>query len=363
MDFAQARITTLHDLAGHTPDAPTDEVAVVVPMAERDHASLAAERTFDALERVGPERVVVALRSSEDRVGTVRNWLDGFDLAVDLLWCGGDRLKGLLDDRGLDGATGKGRDVWLALGLAADAADYVVCHDADRRTYSTADVPRLLAPLADGYVFTKGYYARVEDGRLYGRLWRLCFVPLVRTLAERHDAPVLRYLDAFRYALAGEFGLTAELAQQLPVERRFGLEVGTLGGTFDHGGFRGTAQVDLGRYEHDHRAVGGPGGLSAMAEDVAAALFRVVEARGVTPEYATLSKRFTEIANRLVRQYADDAAFNGFDPDPADERAQVERYAAAIHPPGTDDRLPPWTDAPLTPAAVREANRADLQGC
>lgn len=100
-----------------------------------------------------------------------------------------------------------------------------------------------------------------------------------------------------------------------------------------------------------------------MAEDVAAALFRVVEARGVTPEYATLSQRFTETADRLVGQYAADAAFNGFDPDPVGERAQVERYAAAIRPPGTDDRLPPWTDAPLTPEAVREANRADLQGC
>lgn len=360
MDFAQGRIATLHDLQGHVPTAPTDEAAVVVPMAARDHASLAAERTFQALERVGPGHVVVALRAGEDRLPAVRDWLDGFDLPVELLWCGGDRLATLLDDAGLDGTAGKGSDVWLGLGVAAAAAPYVVCHDADRRTYSTGDVPRLLAPLADGFAFTKGYFARVEDGRLYGRLWRLLYVPLVRALRERHDAPVLAYLDAFRYALAGEFGLTADLARRLPVERRYGLEVGTLGGAFDHAGVAGTAQVDLGRYEHDHRAVGGPTGLADMAADVVSALSRVVESHGVVPDYATLPDRYRAAAERLLGRYAADAAFNGLTHDVADERDQVDRYARAIAPPGEDDRLPPWVDAPVTPAAVREAAAADL---
>lgn len=362
MDYAQDRIATLHGLADHTPDAPIEAVAVVVPIAEREAGSLAAERTFEALEAVGPGRVVVPLRAGARHVGAVREWLEGYDLPVELLWCGGDELADLLDQRGLNGEAGKGRDVWLALGVAAAEQPYLVCHDADRRTYSGADVPRLLAPLAGGYEFTKGYYARVENGRLYGRLWRLLYVPLVRALAEAHDMPVLDYLGAFRYALAGEFGLTAELARSLRVERRFGLEVGTLGGAFDRAGFDGSAQVDLGRYEHDHRGVGGPDGLAAMAEDVAASLFRVVEGRGVEPDYATLQARFREVADDLVEQYAADAAHNGLEYDRSGERDQVGRYAEAVGPPGGDDRLPPWRDAPLEPAEVRAAVAADLDG-
>lgn len=360
MDYAQARIATLHDLADHTPAATVKAAAVVVPMAAREPASLAAERTLDALETVGPGQVVVPLRAKPDQVDPVRRWLDSFDLPVELLWCNGDRLRALLEDRDLNGEAGKGRDVWLALGVAAETSAYVVCHDADRRTYSAADVPRLLAPLEDGFSFTKGYYARIEDGRLFGRLWRLCYVPLVRALLERHEAPILRYLDAFRYALAGEFGVTAALARSLAVERRFGLEVGTLGGAFDHAGFDGTAQVDLGRYEHDHRAVGGPAGLAEMAGDVAGALFRVIEGRGVSPAYGALPDRYRTVAAGLCRQYGADAVHNGLDYDLDDELGQVEQYAAAIEPPGADDRLPPWNDATLRPAAVRTAATEDL---
>jgi glucosyl-3-phosphoglycerate synthase len=361
MDYAQDRIATLHDLADYIPDAPLEETAVVVPIAEREAGSLAAERTLEALESVEPARVVVPLRAGAARVGSVRTWLDGFDLPVELLWCGGDELAALLTDRDLNGEAGKGRDLWLALGVATDDHQYLVCHDADRRTYSRADVPRLAAPLADGFSFTKGYYARVENGRLYGRLWRLLYVPLVRALRDRHDAPVLRYLASFRYALAGEFGLTAEQARSLSVERRFGLEVGTLGGAFDGAGFEGTAQVDLGRYEHDHRAVGGPDGLASMAHDVAAALFRVVEARGVTPDYDSLPARYREVAEGLIDQYAADAAHNSLVYDVGEERAQVGRYADAVDPPGPDDRLPPWTEASLAPDEVREAVAADLE--
>lgn len=363
MDYAQDRIATLHDLGGTVPPAPVERATVVVPMAEAEAASLAAERTLNALERVEPGRVVVPLRSGPDRVDSVREWLASFDLQIELLWCSGDRLAALLDGQGLDGDGGKGRDVWLALGVAAHHGEYVVCHDADRRNYTPADVPRLLAPLADGYQFTKGFYARVEDGVLFGRLWRLCYVPLVRAIAERHTAPVLDYLEAFRYALAGEFGLSADLARQLPAERRFGLEVGTLGGAFDYAGFDGTAQVDLGRYEHEHRAVSGPAGLAEMATDVTAALFRVVEDHNVTPDYPLLPDRFRTAADRLVRQYAADAAYNGFPYDAQAERAQVEEYVAAVAPPGEDGRLPAWDDAPVTPDEVREAAAADLARC
>jgi len=360
MEFAQERVATLHDLTGADPDAPTGDAAVVVPMTAREHASLAAERVLTELEAVDPARVVVALRAPPDRVGTMRSWLTDYDLPLELLWCNAPAVDRLLDDAGLGGAFGKGRDVWLALGVAASEADYVVVQDADATTYSGRHVRRLLAPLGRGFEFSKGYYARVENGQLYGRLCRLFYEPLVRTLADAHDAPVLSYLGAFRYALSGEFAVTADLATQLRAQRAWGLEVGTLGEAFAHAGVAGSAQVDLGRHEHDHRSVSGSSGLSGMCDQVADALFRVLDDHGVTPDFETLPARYRDTAEEFLSAYAADAAFNGLTYDRESEREQVATYAESVGPLGADERLPTWNAAPFDAAAVRTATTASL---
>ncbi|MFB6304936.1 MAG: glycosyl transferase family 2 [Haloferacaceae archaeon] len=362
MEYVQERVTTLHDLTDPVPAAPTDRAAVVVPMTEREYAGLAPERVLAELADVDPAAVVVPLHASADRVPEFHEWLSSFDPAPTTLWCDGPRVESLLDAEGLDGDRGKGRDVWLGLGAAlATDAEYVVVHDADTRTYSATHVRRLLFPLSEGYTFAKGYYSRVENDRLYGRLCRLFYEPLVAALDEAHDAPVLDYLDAFRYGLAGEFAATADVAAELRAQRSWGLEVGTLGEAFAAAGFDGTAQVDLGNHEHDHRAVGGPTGLSDMSDHVGAALFRAVTDHGVDPEYDALAERYRETARRYVRAYAADAAFNGLEYDRRDELQQVAAYADGVAPPGPDRRLPAWEDAPFDPGTVREAAAADLE--
>jgi glucosyl-3-phosphoglycerate synthase len=362
MEYVQERVTTLHALTDHRPDAPTGRAAVVVPMTEREYGTLAAERVLSTLETVEPARVIVPLRASPDRVAPFARWLDGFDLDVETLWCGGPRLTDLLADRGLDGDRGKGRDVWLGLGRALEE-EYVVVHDADTKTYSPAFVKRLLFPVANGHSFSKGYYARVEDGALYGRLFRLFFRPLVRALddaTERSEPGAIEYLDAFRYALAGEFAATTDLVSKLRVQRGWGLEVGTLGEAYAHAGFAGSAQVDLGRYEHDHRSVDGPTGLADMSRAVGEATLRAVEDDGVAVDYDGLADRYREAAAAMIDGYETDAAFNGLDYDRDGERSQVATYADALSEPGPDTRLPAWRDAPVTPAEVAEAARADL---
>ncbi|RDZ46520.1 glycosyl transferase family 2 [Haloferax sp. Atlit-10N] len=359
MEYVQERVTTLHDLSGAVPDAPTDRAAVVVPMTEREYAGLAAERVLSTLESLSPARVVVPLRAPADRVAPFADWLDEYDLPLDVLWCDGPRVADLLDSHGLDGERGKGRDVWLALGCAA-REEYVVVHDADTKTYDERYVPRLLFPLAHGHDFSKGYYARVEEGQLYGRLFRLFYAPLVRALEDETNAPIVRYLDSFRYALAGEFAATSDLALRMRSPRKWGLEVGTLGDAFAHAGFDRSAQVDLGEYEHDHRSVSGPTGLSDMSESVGRTLLRAVVEHGGTVEFDTLAERYREAGNRLVEQYAADAAFNGFDYDRTDEREQVATYAEAISKPGEDTRLPAWRDTSLSPDEVLAAASDDL---
>ncbi|XVH30653.1 glycosyl transferase family 2 [Haloferacaceae archaeon DSL9] len=359
MEYVQERIATLHDITGESPEAPTDRAAVIVPMTERECAGLAADGVLSALEAVDPERVVVPLRADASRVGRCREWLTEYDLPIDVLWCGGPRVSSLLADHGLDETRGKGRDVWLALGRVLDSP-YVVFHDADTKTYTREYVPRLLFPLANGCSFSKGYYARVENDALYGRLFRLFYAPLVRTLGDEHDADVLSYLDAFRYALAGEFAVTADLARELRIHPSWGLEVGTLGDAFAHAGFEGSAQVDLGRYEHDHRAVRGPTGLSEMSRAVAGALFGVLEEHGVVPSFRDLPDRYEAVAAEFVRRYGLDAGYNGLDYDRAAELEQVDRYAAAIEEPADLRRLPAWEASPVSPGAVADAAAADL---
>jgi glucosyl-3-phosphoglycerate synthase len=359
MEYVQERITTLHGFSDEPPAAPTRRTAVVVPMTGREYRTTAAANVFSSLATLDVATVIVALRAPRERVGAVARWLAGFDLDIELVWCGGPRLETLLAECGLDGGGGKGRDVWLALGLASDH-EFVVVHDADAVSYSAADVLHLCAPLANDFSFVKGYYARIERNRLFGRLFRLFYAPLVATLRERHDAPLLDYFGAFRYALAGEFALTGDLARELRLGRGWGLEIDSLATAFDSAGFADTAQVDLGIDVHDHRAVSGSDGLAAMSREVGRALLRAIENRGVAPDYDSLPARYERTAARFVRQYTADAAHNSLEYDAAGEREQVGEYAAAIVPPDTDDRLPAWTDAPLSPREVRERVREDL---
>ncbi|MFO7925771.1 MAG: glycosyl transferase family 2 [Halobacteriota archaeon] len=359
MEYVQEGIATLHDFGDASPAAPTDSATVVVPMTEREHAGLAAERVLSALEAVSPERVVVPLRASADRVEAIVEWLDEFDLPLSILWCDGPRLSELLSEADLNGARGKGRDVWLALGIASDS-EYIVVHDADAKSYDARHVPKLLFPLAHGKAVSKGYYARVENDRLYGRLFRLFYRPLIEAIEAERDAPILEYLGAFRYALAGEFATTGRLARRLRIQRGWGLEVGTLGEAFRLVGAEGSAQVDLGVHEHDHRAVSGPSGLSDMSRQVGRTLLQALEDNGVEPPYETLEDRYRTAAERLVDGYALDAAFNGFEYDRADELAQIDTYADAIERPKLDTRLPAWEMAPIEPGDVANATLEDL---
>jgi len=194
MEYVQERIATLQRLRRDGAGcAPTDRAAVVVPLTGGTTPVLAAERVFSRLERVdrrasssrcGPHRT----RSATSSAGSTASTSTG-------RCCGATRRRSsrASTSAGWTG-TGKGRDVWLALGVAA-RHDYVVVHDADATTYSVAHVPKLLFPLANGFQFSKGYYARVENGRLYGPP-----LPAVRPAAapgaRRGDRPPARRLPA-----------------------------------------------------------------------------------------------------------------------------------------------------------------------
>lgn len=359
MEYIQERIATFHDFGDAHPGAPVDRATVVVPLAQRDYDTRAANRVMEQLERVDPGRVLVPLRAEESAVVSIVEWIESFAFDGSVLWCTAPAIRDRLDEAGLNGVAGKGRDVWLGLGVASESP-FVVVHDADALNYDTTHVSKLLAPLAMGYEFSKGYYARVEQQELFGRLFRLFYAPLLRALTESTDHEFLTYLDSFRYALAGEFAMTRDIARSIRAPRDWGLEVGTLGDTYELAGFEGTAQVDLGIHEHEHRSVEGAGGLGEMCAEVGETLFTVLEEQDVEIAFDTLQERYLAAADQLVTQYAGDASFNGFDYDPQQEREQVETYAAAIVSPVTDDRLPAWKNAPIDPATIEALSASSI---
>jgi glucosyl-3-phosphoglycerate synthase len=360
MEYTQPSVATLHDFGSVQVTVPLEKVTVVVPMTAREAMTLPTERVLQTLEGMGPAGVVIPLRCAAAELPATTAWLRRFDLPLTLLWCDGPQIGQLLADADLAGPRGKGRDVWLGLGVAAAASEYVVVHDADTISYDASYVHRLAYPLTAGYGFSKAYYARIEDRRLYGRLVRLLFAPLLSAVAEAHHTSFVRYLRSFHYPLAGEFAATARVVGALRPPRTWGLEVGTLADAFDLVGPSATAQVDLGRYEHHHRAVSGPAGLEAMAEAVAGTIMSVLADHGVVVDPTDVSGPYREAAMAVVDRYALDASFNGLRYDRATEVEQVTAYTTAIEAAIPPERMPAWDDVDLTPAAVTAASAAAL---
>ena len=110
-----------------------------------------------------------------------------------VLWNDGPRLQALdqqLQQNDLEPKElGKGRNVWYCMGyvLASGKAKSVALHDCDILTYQRDLLARLIYPVANpnfNYQFCKGYYARVADGSINGRVCRLLVTPLLRALKK-----------------------------------------------------------------------------------------------------------------------------------------------------------------------------------
>jgi glucosyl-3-phosphoglycerate synthase len=225
--------------------------------------------------------------------------------------------------------------------LADDKCKIIACHDCDILTYDRELLARLVFPLASpnmDYEFVKGYYARVSE-RLYGRVTRLLVTPLIRALQKilGREIPLLVFLDSFRYPLAGEFAMEADLARINRIPGDWGLEVGTLAEIFRNCTAKRICQVELcDTYQHKHQALSAGDetkGLAKMSVDIAKSIFRNLATEGVVLSdalFKTLSVRYLRVAQDAVKQYEDDAALNGLPFDRHHELQAVHAFARAV---------------------------------
>ena len=110
--------------------------------------------------------------------------------------------------------------------------------------------------------------------------------PLLRALKKiigAHD--YLEYMDSYRYPLAGEFSMRADVLQGIRIPSDWGLEIGVLSETYRNYSNNHLCQVDIADiYDHKHQDVSyddESGGLSRMSIDISKAIFRKLATTGV----------------------------------------------------------------------------------
>ena len=185
-----------------------------------------------------------------------------------------------------------------------------------------------------GYSFAKGYYHRVTDGRFGGRVTRLLVAPLVRALrVEAGDHRYLRFLEAFRYPLAGETAMDAEVASSLRIPGHWGMDIGILSDVYARCETSSICQVSVAdAYDHKHQDLSADdptAGLRRMSIDVTATMIRRLGPEAIDGS-AGLCDAYLAAARDLVRHYANDAELNGYLVDVAAEQAIAEVFARSV---------------------------------
>jgi glucosyl-3-phosphoglycerate synthase len=238
------------------------------------------------------------------------------------------------------GSRGKGRAVWTGLGyiIGKGEVSAIAFHDADILTYDRDFLTRLLFPLMYlRFQFVKGYYVRY-DKKLFGRVSRLFYFPLVRTLKDIFGSTeFLDYMGDFRYPLSGEFATYTSQARMMQFPSDWGIEVGLLGEIYRLVRESRICQIELtSRYDHKHQNVGETGkGLYKMASDIARTFFTHLGSNGVSLSseifrtvrltYLKHAREMVGIYESLAEMYDQRISF-----DFHEEIKTVETFASAI---------------------------------
>lgn len=323
-------------------------IALVLPSLFSEFSGPAMGKIIAELQHVRYlDQIVVTLgRTTAEELPLVKQFFAGLPQTVKFVWNDGPRLQALyhlLQDNGLPvGEDGKGRSCWMAYGylLGNGGCDVIALHDCDITTYSRALLARLCYPVANPNVdfeFSKGFYARVSH-KMHGRVTRLFVTPVIRSLqAILGHLPFLQYLDSFRYALAGEFAMKADLARVNRIPGDWGLEVGVLAEVYRNCALKRICQTELcENYDHKHQSLSAEDpqkGLLKMCIDIAKILFRTLAGDGVVFSeglFKTLLVQYIRTAQDTINRYHADAAINSLSFDRHEEESAATAFARGL---------------------------------
>ncbi len=292
-------------------------------------------------------KVVLSLdRADAGRFREVMRVMSDIRTPVRVVWHDGPRMQAMYEELRSYGfkidRPGKGRSVWMTIGyiLSDKDVDAIALHDCDIVNYDRELLARLIYPVvhpAIDFEFSKGYYARIS-GKLYGRVTRLFYTPLIRALKRilgyNH---IVDYLSNFRYALSGEFAMITPLARSLRVSPTWGLEVSLLSEVYQRTSLNRICQVEIREiYEHKHQSLdknNPESGLIRMATDIAEALLRVLSQDGLIMSdsfFRTLYASYIEESRIAIEKYNALSLINGLQYDRNGEIEASETFVECL---------------------------------
>lgn len=358
-DFYQnGIITTLHNLGQRDVEEMEKELrafskirpmGLILPSLFSELEGEALPNIVEELSKVDYlEEIVIGLdQANEEQYRHALNFFKPLGDNYKILWNDGPRLKKidarLREESLAPTEPGKGRNVWYCMGytMASGKAESIALHDCDIVTYDRSLVSRLLYPVANpnfNYEFCKGYYARVANKKIHGRVSRLLVTPLIRALKRTiGNHPFLDFIDSFRYPLAGEFSFRADVMTDIRIPSDWGLEIGVLSEVNRNYANNRLCQADIANvYDHKHQELSADDalhGLSKMSIDISKVLFRKLATNGVvftTETFRSIKATYYRIALDFVETYFSDARMNGLSFDIHSEEQAVELFAKNI---------------------------------
>lgn len=401
MDYKQELITTIHDFGCdldvleqrlvHLSKQSSTAVLIPALYEELQRPALTTIRSHLSQCQFVKSVVVCLYAQTAEQYAHAVEFFDELPQETLVIWENGPRVTAILQDlydRGLDikAFKGKGRAVWMGLGVASLLADAIALHDADITTYDRSYPLKLLYPLMEkefGIAFSKAFYARLgspPQRSLHGRVVRLFVTPLVASLTELFGyRDYLRYLSSYRYPLSGEFAMTSDLALNIRIPGNWGLEIGLLAEVYRNMARKRIAQIDLGVFEHKHQPIGQSTdeGLQKMCRDILQSVLRTLtetEPVVVSMDHIhALRVKFRREAQDFARQYFVDARFNGLAYDRHVEEVTIDLFEKVILEAGeqyflnpSGAQIPDWTRALAVIPDLREqftaAARSDAEG-
>ena len=292
--------------------------------------------------------IVIGLdRANKNQYTEASNFFENLKIPYSILWNDGPRLMELdkeLKEKGLSPKEfGKGRNVWFCIGmtLARGKAESIALHDCDILTYEKSLLAKLFYPVANpvfNFQFCKGYYPRVADGKMNGRVSRLLVFPLLLAMEKTIGrSEYLDFMKSFRYPLAGEFSFRKNLLPRLRIPSDWGLEIGVLSEMQRNHSSNRICQVDLAqKYDHKHQDLSendDNSGLSRMSIDITKALIRKLATQGnifTLETFRSIKATYYRAALDMIDIYRSDAQMNDLNFDSHIEEKTVELFALNI---------------------------------
>ena len=292
--------------------------------------------------------IIIGLdRANEEQAKKAWNFFKKLNCPFTILWNDGPNLlkldKELKNYNLAPQELGKGRNVWYCLGMAIarGEARSIAFHDCDILTFDRRLLAKLFYPVVNplfNFEFCKGYYPRVAEGKMNGRVTRLLVTPLLTAMEKTvgHN-DYLDYMKAFKYPLAGEFSFRRNLMADMRIPCDWGIEIGILSEMYRNQASNRICQVDLAdTYDHKHQDLSiddQTKGLSKMSIDIIKTLIKKLATQGNSfslETFRSIKATYYRTALDMIDIYRSDALMNGLKYDSHMEEKAVELFALNI---------------------------------